>query len=180
MYTRWCISDNLLRKSIVISWCLNRLTLYDERLSIVSRQRVKQVPRSASKIWIRLLDRDRVSPRSRTTTGIPVKRSSHLSVWDALPRYRFANDSQTNTCKSREIIFPRRDWYSHELGAFYLLHKSLFLNFYLRVRISRALSAKLLTCDFNPRKKVSSCSRSIWLTGSRRDSSLFSELSLPS
>lgn len=64
---------------------------------MVSRQRVKQVPRSASRIWIRLLDLDRVSPRSRTTTGIPVKRSSHLSVCEALPRYRFASDSQTNT-----------------------------------------------------------------------------------
>lgn len=84
-------------------------TLYDDKLSMVSLQRVKQVPRSANRIWIRLLDLDRVSPRSKTTTGMPVNRSSHLSVCDALPRYKLANDSQTNTCcRSKET----KRWYN--------------------------------------------------------------------
>lgn len=77
---------------------IHLFTLYDDKLSIVSLQSVKHVPRSAKRIWIRLLDLDRVSPRSNTTTGIPVNRSSHLSVCDAFPRYKLASDSQTNTC----------------------------------------------------------------------------------
>lgn len=47
-------------------------TLYEERLSMVSCQRVKQVPRSASRICILRLLRDLVSPWSISTTGIPV------------------------------------------------------------------------------------------------------------
>lgn len=55
-----------------IVWKAGPDTLYDVRLSIVSCHRVKHVPRSARRICILRLFRDRVSPVSSRTTGTPV------------------------------------------------------------------------------------------------------------
>ena len=80
-----------------IVWNAWPATRYELRLSIMSCQSVKQVPRSARTIWMRRLFRDLVSPLSRTTTGMPIQRSSHCPSQEVVPTYRFAREPHTNT-----------------------------------------------------------------------------------
>jgi hypothetical protein len=80
-----------------IVWKARPETRYELRLSIVSCQSVKQVPRSAKRIWMRRLFRDRVSPLSSTSTGIPMWLSSHWPSQAVEPQYRFASEPLTNT-----------------------------------------------------------------------------------
>lgn len=72
---RWSDDKNMVWKA----W---PATLYADKLSIVSCHKVKQVPRSANKIWMRRLLRERVSPESNRTTGTPVYRNSHELSFD--------------------------------------------------------------------------------------------------
>lgn len=73
-------------------------TLYEVKLSIVSRHKAKHVPRSTRSIWIRGLSLDRVSPLSYSTTGIPVNLRSQLFSGDELCTYKLAIDPHTYTC----------------------------------------------------------------------------------
>lgn len=83
-------------------------TRYELRLSIMSCQSVKQVPRSAKRIWMRRLFRDLVSPLSSTSTGIPMWLSSHWPSEDVEPQYRFAKEPQTNTWNIMNL--PQHMW----------------------------------------------------------------------
>lgn len=73
-------------------------TLYEVKLSIVSRHRAKHVPRSTRRIWMRGLSLDLVSPLSYSTTGIPVNFRSQLDSGDELCTYKLAIDPHTYTC----------------------------------------------------------------------------------
>lgn len=97
MILRWSEDKNMV-------WNACPATLYEDRLSIVSCHNLKQLPRSASKIWIRRLLRERVSPVSSSTTGIPVYWSIQDGSLDESLQYRLAKDPQTKTCKKRYKI----------------------------------------------------------------------------
>lgn len=72
---RWSDDRNMV-------WNACPATLYDDKLSMVSCHNVKQVPRSANSIWILRLLRERVSPASRSTTGMPVYRNDQEPALD--------------------------------------------------------------------------------------------------
>lgn len=91
---RWSDDKNMV-------WNACPATLYADRLSMVSCHKVKQVPLSARRILIRRLLRDRVSPESRSTTGMPVYRNVQEPSFDVSLRYKLASELHTKTWKTK-------------------------------------------------------------------------------